>query len=208
MLRRRAPQSVSGAASSVDMLVVGLGNPGSKYDHTRHNVGADAVKVLAARLGARLSAQRVPAMSDRVRIASKVAVIAVPTTYMNESGQAVAGLMRMCQIDDPAQLLIVHDELDLEPGIVRVKVGGGLAGHNGLRSITQHLGTQDYLRVRIGIGKPPGGKEQGARHVLNKVAGAARETLGVTVERAADAVELIVSDGPEAAMRSINARQE
>lgn len=111
--------------------------------------------------------------------------------------------MRRHRIIDPAQLIIVHDELDLETGVVRVKVGGGLAGNNGLRSITQHLHTQDYLRVRIGIGKPRS-KEQGADHVLSRVPKAEREILDVMIERAADIVELIVTDGADSAMQRFN----
>ena len=117
--------------------------------------------------------------------------------------QAVGALMRRHRIIDPAQLIIVHDELDLETGVVRVKVGGGLAGNNGLRSITQHLHTQDYLRVRIGIGKPRS-KEQGADHVLSRVPKAEREILDVMIERAADIVELIVTDGADSAMQRFN----
>ena len=106
-------------------------------------------------------------------------------------------------LTDPRQLVVVHDELDLPPGVVKVKVGGGLAGNNGLRSITQHLKTQDYVRVRIGIGKPPS-KERGADHVLSRVPAAERELLDVAVQRAADAVEVIVAQGADAAMQQFN----
>ena len=124
---------------------------------------------------------------------------------MNESGQAVGALVRRYQIESPEQIIVVHDELDLEPGVVRLKAGGGLAGHNGLRSITQHLKTQDYLRVRFGVGKPPG-KEHGAGHVLNKVPAAQREVLDHAVAEAADAVELIIARGIDAAMQVVHAR--
>ena len=107
-------------------------------------------------------------------------------------------------MDDPAQLIVVHDELDLPPGAVRVKVGGGLAGNNGLRSITQHLKTQDYVRVRIGIGKPPS-KERGADHVLSRLPKAERELLDIAIVTAADAVEMLLIDGPNAAMTTFNA---
>ena len=123
---------------------------------------------------------------------------------MNESGQAVGALMRRHKLDDPAQLIVVHDELDLPPGAVRVKVGGGLAGNNGLRSITQHLKTQDYVRVRIGIGKPPS-KERGADHVLSRLPKAERELLDIAIVTAADAVEMLLIDGPNAAMTTFNA---
>ena len=122
-------------------------------------------------------------------------VLAVPTTYMNESGQAAGPLVRRYGIDDPRRLVVVHDELDLEPGRLKVKDGGGLAGHNGLRSITAHLHTQDYLRIRLGVGKPPGGPERGADWVLSKVPKRHREELDVMVAEAADAVECIATDG-------------
>ena len=104
---------------------------------------------------------------------------------------------------DPTHLIVVHDELDLPPGVVRVKVGGGLAGNNGLRSITQHVKTQEFVRVRIGIGKPPS-KERGADHVLSRLPKAERELLDLAIVRAADAVEVVVTEGPDAAMRQFN----
>lgn len=132
-------------------------------------------------------------------------VLAFPLTYMNESGRAVRALLRRYRIEDPGHLVVVHDELDLPPTTVRVKAGGGLAGHNGLRSIVQHVGTQDFVRVRIGVGKPLS-KEHGANHVLSRVPSRIREQFDVAVQEAADAVEMIVAEGPDAAMRTYNAR--
>jgi PTH1 family peptidyl-tRNA hydrolase len=132
-------------------------------------------------------------------------VLAFPLTYMNESGQAVRALVRRYGIDDAARIVIVQDELDLPPTVVRVKNGGGLAGHNGLRSVVAHLGTQDFLRVRIGVGKPPS-KEAGAGHVLSRMPSKQRELYDVAVQEAADAVELIVTEGVDAAMRRYNVR--
>jgi PTH1 family peptidyl-tRNA hydrolase len=143
---------------------------------------------------------RIPAGDADVR-----AVLAFPLTYMNESGQAVRALVRRYGIDDPTRIVIVQDELDLPPTLVRVKNGGGLAGHNGLRSVVAHLGTQDFLRVRIGVGKPPS-KEAGAGHVLSKMPTKQRELYDVAVQDAADAVELIVTEGVDAAMRRYNVR--
>jgi PTH1 family peptidyl-tRNA hydrolase len=188
----------------IHALIVGLGNPGREYARTRHNVGEEAVGLLAARLGEKLKLGRDKAMVADARLGAHRVVLAFPTTYMNESGQAVGALMRRHKIDAPGQLIVVHDELDLPPGVVRVKVGGGLAGNNGLRSITQHLHTQDYVRVRIGIGKPPS-KERGADHVLSRMPKAERELLDVAVQTAADAVEAIVERGPDAAMATFNA---
>jgi PTH1 family peptidyl-tRNA hydrolase len=190
----------------IHALIVGLGNPGREYARTRHNVGEEAVGLLAARLGEKLKLGRDKAMVADARLSTHRVVLAFPTTYMNESGQAVGALMRRHKLDDPSQLIVVHDELDLPPGVVRVKVGGGLAGNNGLRSITQHLHTQDYVRVRIGIGKPPS-KERGADHVLSRMPKAERELLDVAVQMAADAVEAIVERGPDAAMATFNALQ-
>jgi PTH1 family peptidyl-tRNA hydrolase len=122
---------------------------------------------------------------------------------MNESGQAVAPLVKRFGIDDLAKLVIVHDELDLPLGSLRVKIGGGLAGHNGLRSIKAHLHSDEFLRVRIGIGKPPG-KKEGVNHVLSRPGKSERETLAVMIELAADAVEVILQEGPVAAQNRFN----
>lgn len=192
-----------------DFLVVGLGNPGSKYSRTRHNVGFETIELLATRLNATLKAGRDRALfaevSTTTNTQNKHILLAMPTTYMNESGNAVGPLARRYAIVDPLKIIVVHDELDLEPGIVKLKSGGGLAGHNGLQSITQHLKTQDFLRVRIGVGKPPS-KEQGGDHVLSKIPARERELLDISVQVAADAVQLIVAEGLDAAMRNINAR--
>ncbi len=123
---------------------------------------------------------------------------------MNESGLAVAPLLRRAGVEPGAGLVVLHDELDLPPGRIRVKAGGGNAGNNGLKSIDQHLHTNDYLRVRIGIGKPPG-RQGGADYVLKRAAGADRGAIAVAIEQAADAVETIVADGAEAAMNRFNA---
>jgi PTH1 family peptidyl-tRNA hydrolase len=188
----------------LDALVVGLGNPGREYARTRHNVGEETVRLVAARHGGTWKpATRDRALVSEVTIGGRRTLLALPTTYMNDSGLAVRALMKRHGVTDPLSLVIVHDELDLEPGTVRVKDGGGLAGNNGLRSITAHLHTQDYRRVRIGIGKPPS-KERGADHVLSRLPPAQRELLDVAVERAADAVELIVAEGVDVAMRQTN----
>lgn len=180
-------------------LIVGLGNPGREYARTRHNVGAEAVELLASRRNTTLKSSR----SKAVVAELGSVVLAVPTVYMNESGEAVGALARKYAVP-PQQIVIVHDELDLEPGVLRVKVGGGLAGHNGLRSINQHIKSQDFVRVRIGIGKPQS-KEQGADHVLKRVPLQERQILDEVVARATDALELIIASGTEVAMREYNA---
>jgi PTH1 family peptidyl-tRNA hydrolase len=187
------------------VLVVGLGNPGKQYARTRHNVGQDAVELLASRWSETLSPGRQRARIAETRRGATPVILAVPTTYMNDSGHAVGALARRFGIDDPARIIVCHDELDLPPGTVKVKAGGGLAGHNGLRSISRHLRTDDYLRVRIGVGKPPS-KEEGADHVLSRLSGSDADVLAGSVERAADAVEAILDEGLSAAMNRINAR--
>ena len=132
-------------------------------------------------------------------LAGRRVALAVPTTYMNDSGSSVRSLATRFGIEEPSSIVIVHDELDLPPGTVRLKAGGGLAGHNGLRSVQSHLHSSDFLRVRIGVGKPPSAA-QGASHVLRRPPKAVRELLAASVQTAADAVERIVADGMEAAM--------
>jgi peptidyl-tRNA hydrolase, PTH1 family len=188
-----------------DLLVVGLGNPGGEYEHSRHNVGADAVALLAERHGGMLKRSRERALVAEVGIGDRRVALAFPQTYVNLSGESVAMLVRRHGITDSEQVVVVHDELDLPLGRVKIKQGGGLAGHNGLRSIKAHLRTDDFLRVRIGVDKPPS-KEQGANHVLRRVSKRERVELDIAVQEAADAVEAIVADGIDAAMNRFNTR--
>ena len=194
--------------SSFDALVVGLGNPGKQYARSRHNVGEEVVVELARRGNEGLKSGRDSALVAEVRITNatqnnKRAVLAFPTTFMNESGQAVSKLMRRYGFKSVDALIVIQDELDLAPGTVKIKKGGGLSGHNGLRSIAAHVATQEFIRVRIGVGKPSN-KEQGANHVLSKVPAAERQLLDVAVNIAADAVEKIILDGVDAAMNMYN----
>lgn len=185
------------------MLVVGLGNPGSEFEHTRHNVGADTVQLLASRHDEKLKSVRgTQSAVAEARIGSHRVVLAVPQTYMNDSGLATRALIRRYGLD-VSKLVVVHDELDLPAGRVKIKAGGGTAGHNGLKSIHAHLHDQGYLRVRIGIGKPPG-RRTGTDHVLRRPGAKDRQLLAVAIETAADAVEAIVKDGAEDAMNRFN----
>ena len=186
-----------------DVLVVGLGNPGGEFQASRHNVGADVVELLAQRHGGTLRRARERALVAEVRMDGRRVTLAFPQTYMNLSGESVALLVRRHGITDPGQIVIVHDELDLPLGKLRLKRGGGLAGHNGLRSIKANLHTDEFLRVRIGVGKPRT-KEQGADHVLRRPSKNDRVELDVSVHEAADAVELIVTEGIDVAMNRIN----
>jgi PTH1 family peptidyl-tRNA hydrolase len=194
VLRRRG--------TAADYLVVGLGNPGDEYVRTRHNVGAETVELLAQRHGAKLRKGKERARADQVRIGGVLVALAVPLTYMNDSGLAVVALARRYSVE-PEQIVIVHDELDLPVATLKVKAGGGLAGHNGLRSIKSHLHSDEFLRVRIGVGKPVS-KEQGVEHVLKKFSKRERTEIDVTIEQAADAVECIASDGVAVAMNRFN----
>ena len=199
----------AGKGAPFDWLVVGLGNPGPKYIGTRHNVGEDVVKLLAERHREQLKGGRDNALTAETRFGApgndERVVLSFPITYMNESGQAVGAQVRRYRIPSVDRIIVIHDELDLDPGVLRVKEGGGLAGHNGLRSITAHTKSQDYLRIRIGVGKPPSGA--GKNYVLSKVPKSERERLDIAVVNAADAVELIISDGIDAAMRRYNVKQ-
>lgn len=197
MLRRGA-RGGPRTGTPADLLVVGLGNPGEEYARTRHNVGADVVALLAQRHGARLRKGKERALVDEVTVGGRRLALAIPLTYMNESGTAVRALVRRFGVE-PARLVVVHDELDLPVAALRLKAGGGLAGHNGLRSIKAHLHTDAFLRVRIGVGKPPS-KERGADHVLDRFSKRERTEIDVTLERAADAIEVILADGIDAAM--------
>ncbi|MFM8305221.1 MAG: aminoacyl-tRNA hydrolase [Actinomycetota bacterium] len=201
MLRRGA-RSGPRTGTPADLLVVGLGNPGDEYARTRHNVGAEVVERLAHRHGARLRVGKERARTDEVVVGGRRLALAVPTTYMNDSGAAVQALVRRYGVT-PAQVVIVHDELDLPVAAVRLKAGGGLAGHNGLRSVKAHLKTDEFLRVRIGVGKPVS-KEHGVDHVLNKFSTRERAEIDVALEEAADAVEAVLADGIDAAMNRLH----
>jgi len=202
VLRRRGAGSAPRTGTPADLLVVGLGNPGAEYERTKHNVGAEVVELLAERHGAKLRKGKERARVDEVRIAGQRIALAIPLTYMNDSGDSVRLLVRRFGVE-PEQVVVVHDELDLPVAALRVKSGGGLAGHNGLRSITAHLHSDAFQRIRIGVGKPTS-KEQGADHVLSKFGKRDRTEVDVTIEQAADAAELIASDGIEAAMNRYN----
>lgn len=201
----RKPGEGRRRGTPADLLVVGLGNPGAEFESTRHNVGAEMVALLAARHGERLQRGKERALVAELRIGTKRVAVAFPQTFMNNSGESVRLLTRRYGIEDAANLVIAHDELDLEVGRLKLKAGGGLAGHNGLRSITQHLGTTDYVRLRIGIGKPPA--SQAPRdYVLRRPSKSDRVALDVSIEEAADAIEQLLDHGIDAAMNTVNRR--
>ncbi|MGY2064508.1 aminoacyl-tRNA hydrolase [Blastococcus sp. SYSU DS0619] len=187
--------------------MVGLGNPGPAYAGNRHNVGAMVVDELARRAGIRLApgkGARARAVSGEGRLAGRRVVLAVPSTYMNESGSPVRGLLDYHKLP-PEQLVVVHDELDIPFSAVRLKRGGGEGGHNGLRSITRSTGTKEYLRVRVGIGRPPG-RQDPADFVLKDFSSTERKELDLLLVEAADAAEALLAGGLEAAQNQVHPR--
>jgi PTH1 family peptidyl-tRNA hydrolase len=186
------------------LLVVGLGNPGENYARTRHNVGFMVADVLAARLGAKFKAhKRSGAEISTGRLAGRSVVLAKPRCYMNESGRQVGPLAKFYSVQ-PSDIVVLHDELDLDFGRIRLKLGGGEGGHNGLRSVAAALGTKDFHRVRIGIGRPPGRKDPAA-FVLEPFNATERAEVPTICEQAADAAELLIEFGLEPAQNRVHA---
>ena len=188
-------------ASTLDLLVVGLGNPGREYERTRHNAGWLVLDELARRHGGSWRSKFSGSLAE-VRLGDAKLALLKPETYMNESGRSVGAAARFFKVP-PEQVLVAHDDVDLESGRLQARNGGGLAGHNGLRSLGQHLGSQDFLRLRIGVGRPGRGDPRSvADWVLS--AFAPEDDAEALVSRSADAVETIVSEGLEAAQQRFN----
>lgn len=186
-------------------LIAGLGNPGDEYARTRHNAGRLAVEDLADRHGSRLRKVRFQAAEAAdVRIGDEVAWLVASTRFMNESGPTYASLARKHGIA-PDHVVAVHDEIEIPPEELMVKFGGGSAGHNGVRSLAQALGSKDFYRVRIGVGRPPG-RQDPADYVLQRVATSAWDGFAVDIARAADAVECLLTEGLEPAQQRFNRR--
>ncbi len=197
-----SPEDRPGAGEQV--LLAGLGNPGPAYAGNRHNVGYLVLDELAARIGGMFKAHKAGADVLEGRLAGLRVVLAKPRSFMNLSGGPVVGTARFFRI--PATgIVVVHDELDLDHGAVRLKFGGGENGHNGLRSISRSLGTKDYYRVRFGVGRPPG-RMAPADYVLKDFSAAERRDLELAVDRCADAAEELISKGLEAAQNSFHVR--
>lgn len=192
-----------GRGSRPGHVIVGLGNPGPAYARTRHNVGAELVEGLARRSGVDLKRTRGQARVVEADLDGHPVVLAIPTTYMNDSGRPIARIVRKQGIR-PEQLIVVQDELDLPPGRVRLKSGGGTAGHNGLESIAASLRSRDFLRLRIGVGKPPS-KDEGADHVLSKMTPDDRSLIDAAIERGTEALRVLVSEGLDAAQNVLHA---
>ncbi len=191
-------------------LVVGLGNPGPSYAGNRHNVGAMVVAELASRAGAKLARHKSRASAASARLGTApggapgpAAVLAVPSSYMNESGGPVSSLLKYYSLPTD-RLVVVHDELDIPFGQVRLKASGGEGGHNGLRSISGSIGTREYVRVRVGIGRPPGRMDP-ADYVLRNFSSTERKELDFLIGDAADAVEFVAAHGLTAAQQRFHA---
>ena len=188
-------------ASTLDLLVAGLGNPGREYEQTRHNVGWLVLDELARRHGGSWRSKFSGSLAE-VRLGDARLALLKPETYMNESGRSVGAAERFFKVEPP-QLLVVHDDVDLEPGRLQARAGGGLAGHNGLRSLAQHLDSQDFLRLRIGVGRPGRGDRRPVSDwVLSPFT--AEEDVDALVARGADAVESLVAEGLEATQTRFN----
>jgi PTH1 family peptidyl-tRNA hydrolase len=188
-------------ASTLDLLVAGLGNPGRDYERTRHNVGWLVVDELARRYGGSFRSKFSGQLSE-VRVGEQKLALLKPETYMNESGRSIGAAARFFKVE-PGALLVVHDDVDLEPERLQARLGGGLAGHNGLRSLAQALATNEFARLRIGVGRPGRGDRRSVSdYVLSRFD--AETDVDALVARAADAVETIAADGLEEAQRRFN----
>lgn len=192
-----------GAVSTLDLLIAGLGNPGREYAGNRHNIGFMVADELVRRHGGRFRDKFTGRLAE-LRLEGKRVALLEPMTYMNESGRSVAAALRYFKVA-PAELLIVHDEVDLEPGRLQLRPGGGLAGHNGLRSIAEALGTREFLRLRIGVGRPGRGDRRSVADFVLSDFGSEVD-LEEIVARAADAIELLAAEGLEATRARFNER--
>ena len=183
-------------------MIVGLGNPGDEYAHTRHNAGFDTIDLLAKELGVRYWKTEGGALTGKVSWRGFDLVLAKPQSYMNTSGGPVKTLCNSYKVA-PDHLIVIHDELDIDPGTIRVKFGGGHAGHNGLRSICDKLGTRDWFRVRCGIGRPPG-RMPVADYVLSLPKNDAKDLFAQATQRASEAVLFLIENGLEKTQQKFN----
>ena len=194
LFQRKAP---------VSWLVVGLGNPGGQYDNTRHNAGFAVADELARRGGFAIHRVRFKALTAAAQVGGQGALVMKPTTYMNLSGEAVGEAARFYKLT-PDRVLVISDDVDLPLGKLRLRAGGSAGGHNGLKSIIQHLGSDRFPRLKVGVGGKPHPDYDLADWVLGKLAGEDKKLMDETVKRAADAVECFLKDGPQKAMSRFN----
>ncbi|MBS5215560.1 MAG: aminoacyl-tRNA hydrolase [Clostridiales bacterium] len=184
-------------------IIVGLGNPTSQYARTRHNVGFDAVDVLAERYGISVDTKKYKALYGKGVIEGQKVILAKPQTYMNASGESVRELIDYFKIDETEELIVMYDDISLEPGQIRLRGKGSAGGHNGIKSIIAHLGGQEFKRVKIGVGEKPAGWDL-ADHVLGRFSNEDREAVDEALKRAKDAVVMMMTQGMDAAMNEYN----
>ncbi len=188
-------------------LIAGLGNPGRKYEATRHNMGFDAVDVLIDRHQIPGFGVKFDAMYGKGRIGAERVVLLKPLLYMNLSGAPIRAMCDYFKIDPEEELIVLYDDIDLSPGQIRIRKKGSAGGHNGMKDIIRHLGTQNFMRVKIGVGEKPGGWDL-ADYVLSRFAKEERKAVDEAIEWAADAVEIILKDGADAAMNQYNRKSK
>ena len=184
-------------------LIVGLGNPGKQYEHTRHNIGFDVMDALAEKYNISISEKKHKALCGKGVINGVKVVLAKPQTYMNLSGESVAELVNYYKMDPEEEMIVIYDDIDLDPGQLRIRKKGSAGGHNGIKNIIQELGTQKFVRIKVGVGAKPQGWDL-ADYVLGRFGSEDRKLVDEAQDRACKAVELILSDGPDAAMNEFN----
>ena len=184
-------------------LIVGLGNPGKQYEHTRHNIGFDVMDALAEKYNISISEKKHKALCGKGVINGVKVVLAKPQTYMNLSGESVAELLSYYKMDPEEEMIVIYDDIDLDPGQLRIRKKGSAGGHNGIKNIIQELGTQKFVRIKVGVGAKPQGWDL-ADYVLGRFGSEDRKLVDEAQDRACKAVELILSDGPDAAMNEFN----
>ncbi|MDO4632925.1 MAG: aminoacyl-tRNA hydrolase [Eubacteriales bacterium] len=184
-------------------IIVGLGNPGSKYAHTRHNVGFDTIDVLADRYGIDVDAKKFKAEYGKGMIEGQKVILAKPQTFMNLSGESVRELIDFFKIDETSELIVIYDDISLEPGQLRIRAKGSAGGHNGIKNIISHLGGQEFLRVKVGVGEKPKGFDL-ADYVLSRFSKEERVLVEEAFDRAAKAVVSLMTEGTEATMNEYN----
>lgn len=184
-------------------IIVGLGNPGKQYEHTRHNVGFDTIDVLAERYRISVDAKKHKAVYGKGMIDGNKVILAKPQTFMNLSGESVRALIDFYKVDETEELIVIYDDISLEPGQLRLRAKGSAGGHNGIKSIIAHLGGQEFKRVKVGVGEKPKGYDL-ADYVLSRFSKEEREKVDASLERAADAVVKILTDDMASAMNEYN----
>ena len=203
IFKKLEEEKTAKAAQPIEWLVVGLGNPGSKYDNTRHNAGFRALESYCARSGQKIDRMKFKALAGEGMLGGKRVLFLKPQTFMNLSGEAVGEAARFYKLP-PERVLVISDDVSLPLGKLRIRKGGSAGGHNGLKSIIQHLGTDQFPRIKVGVGQKPHPDYDMADWVLSKFAGEDLKTITEAIRKAADAVECLIQEGPDKAMNRFN----